>query len=374
MISLDTTLERLAMDVQDKIQSIRTTPVLAPLPRPLLTASGRIERFPLVLIEIRTTGGTVGRAYSHMYFPELLTALDSAIHGLGALIEGRPVAPRDIYHFLLRRLRLLGTSNIVGAALGGLDMALWDAFARARNEPLVCTLGGKPRPIRAYLSVGMYRVDEIDTIVEETLAQGFTGLKIKLGFPTLAEDLAVVRAARRGLAGRCALMVDYNQSLSRAEGLARCQALDDEGLEWIEEPVLADDFRGSATIAAACRTPIQIGENFQGPGDMHEAIAAAAMDYVMPDPQFIWGVSGWLEATSLAYRAGIEMSSHLSLEVSSHLMCITPTAHWLEHMDVAAELRREPFLLHDGMIVPPTRPGIGIDWNETRVAECRSTG
>ena len=361
------------MNAENKILSIRTTPVLAPLPRPLLNASGRIEQFPLVLIEAHTSDGIIGHAYSHTYFPELLPALDAAIQGLGRMIEGRPLAPRDLYNFLVRRLRLLGIGNIVGAALGGLDMALWDAFARARSEPLVRTLGAEARPMRAYYSVGMYRLDEVDKLVEETLAQGFTGLKIKLGFPTLAEDLAVVRAARRGLGDRCALMVDYNQSLSAAEGMARCRALDDEGLVWIEEPILADDFHGCAAIAAACRTPIQIGENFQGPPDMRAAIAAEAMDYVMPDPQFIWGVSGWLEAASLARSVGMEMSSHLSVEASSHLLCATPTAHWLEHMDVAAQLRGEPYPVTDGMISPPARPGIGLEWDEARVTRHRAS-
>jgi mandelate racemase len=364
--------ESLDMSVQDKITAIRTVPVLAPLPRPLLNASGCIKEFPLVLIEAHTSGGVIGRAYSHVYFPELLPALDATIRGLGQMVEGRPLAPRDVYTFLLRRLRLLGNKNIVGAALGGLDMALWDAFARGRNEPLVRTLGAEPRPLRAYYSVGLYRLEEVDGLVEETLAQGFTGLKIKLGFPTLAEDLAVVRAARRGLGDRCALMVDYNQSLSAAEGLARCRALDDEGLVWIEEPILADDFRGCAAIAAACQTPIQIGENFQGPPDMRAAIEVGAMDYVMPDPQFIWGVNGWLEAASLARSAGIEMSSHVHIEASSHLLCAAPTAHWLEHMDVAAGLRREPYPLEGGMIVPPARPGIGLEWDEARVARHRA--
>jgi mandelate racemase len=360
------------MSNHDIIGTIRTTPVLAPLPRPLLNASGVINDFPLVLIEVQTRDGVVGRAYSDVYFPELLPALDATIRGLGQMIEGQPLAPRDLFTFLQRRLRLLGHKTIVGAALGGLDMALWDAFARARNEPLLRTLGAEPRNLRAYYSVGMYREAEVDALVEETLARGFTGLKIKLGFPTLAEDLAVVRAARRSLGDRCALMVDYNQSLSAAEGLVRCQALDDEGLAWIEEPIPAEDFRGCAAIAAACKTPIQIGENFQGPPDMRAAIAAGAMDYVMPDAQFIWGVSGWLEAASLARNAGIEMSSHLFVEASSHLLCAAPTAHWLEHMDVAAELRREPFPLVDGMLTPPDRPGIGIEWDEARVARCRA--
>src|SRR3954447_4309900 len=150
----------------DIIETVTTTPVLAPLPRPLLNASGVIVDFPLVLIEVRTRDGVTGRAYADVYFPELLPAMNATIQGLGKMIQGQALAPRDIHSLLLRRLRLLGTKAIVGSALGGLDMALWDAFARAHNEPLVRTLGAVPRPLRAYYSVGLYRVDEVDALMD----------------------------------------------------------------------------------------------------------------------------------------------------------------------------------------------------------------
>ena len=120
-------------------------------------------------------------------------------------------------------------------------------------------------------------------IAEETLAAGFAGLKIKAGFPTFDEDLAAVRAAKRALGDATALMVDYNQSLNLPEAMARCKVLDGEGLEWIEEPVHADDLEGCARIADAVTTPIQIGENFHGTTEMRAAIAARASDLVMPD-------------------------------------------------------------------------------------------
>jgi mandelate racemase len=355
----------------NKLEGIRTTPVLAHLPRPLRNASGYIERFPLVLIELLTSAGVSGHAYADIYFPELLPALDRALHGLVDMVRGAPVAPRDIHATLLRRLRLFGTKGVLGVALGGLDMAVWDAYARARGEPLYATLGATPRPQRAYHSVGLYNATEVVEIAEETLAKGFTGLKVKVGFSTFEEDLAAVRAAKRVLDGRCALMVDYNQSLTVAEALRRCRGLDDEGLTWIEEPVLADDFAGCAAVAAATKTPIQIGENFHGPGEMSAAIALRAMDYVMPDAQFIWGVTGWLEAAALARMAGIEMSTHLFPEASSHLLCATPTAHWLEFMDVTSNLLREPVSLAGGMVMPSDRLGLGIEWDAKAVEKSR---
>ena len=106
------------------------------------------------------------------------------------------------------------------------------------------------RPLKAYHSVGLYNAQEVVAIAEETLAAGFAGLKIKAGFATFAEDLASVRAAKRALGDAAALMIDYNQSLSLPEAMARCKALDDEGLTWIEEPVLADDLAIGAKYEA----------------------------------------------------------------------------------------------------------------------------
>jgi mandelate racemase len=355
-----------------KITGIATTPVLAPLPTPLRTASGSIERFPLVLIELGTDAGVTGRAYAQAYFPQLLPALEHTVAGLGSMVVGQPLAPRDLHEFLRNRCRLLGVKGLAGMALGGLDMAWWDAWARSRGEPLARALGARLPPLGAYNRLGQSHPASDPAVADAPMAAGFAGLKIKLGFPTLAEDLAAVRAARHVLGDGTALMVDYNQSLSAAEAMRRCRALDDEGLAWIEEPVLADDFEGCARVAAAVHTPVQIGENFHGPGEMRAAIAARAMDLVMPDAQFMHGVTGWLEAASLARAAGLPMSSHIFVEASAQLLCATPTAHWLEVLDAAASLRCASLVLRDGCVQPWDAPGIGLEWVEDAVARYRA--
>jgi mandelate racemase len=353
------------------IAHISTRAVLAPLPRPVRTASGTIDQFPLVLIDVTTDDGIKGRAYAQVYLPELLPALDRTVAGLAQMIIGMPLAPRDVHAFLLRRCRLLGVKNLTGMALGGLDMALWDTWARSRNEPLARALGAELRPLKAYNSVGLYDARSVVAIAEQTRRDGYAGLKVKAGFPTVAEDLAVVRAARRALGDGIALMIDYNQSLDVAEAIERCKALDGEHLTWIEEPVPANDLEGCARIADAIVTPIQIGENFNGPAEMRTAIAAGACDLVMPDAQFIHGVTGWLQAAAFASAAGLRMSSHTFVEASAHLLCATPTADWIEVLDAAAGLRREPLAMRDGMVTPWDAPGIGLEWNEDEVARHR---
>jgi mandelate racemase len=81
---------------------------------------------------------------------------------------------------------------------------------------------------------------------------------------------------RKAVGDSIAIMVDYNQSLTPSEAVGRLRFLDDEGLTWVEEPTLAQDFAGHALIAREAKTPIQCGENWWGPLDMQHAIDAQA--------------------------------------------------------------------------------------------------
>src|SRR2546426_6769054 len=126
-------------------------------------------------------------------------------------------------------------------------------------------------------------------------------------------------------------------------------------------------FAGSARLAREIATPIQIGENFMGPEQMAQALAAGACDFVMPDAQRIGGVTGWMRAAALAQGAGVEMSSHLFPEASCHLLAATPTCHWLEFVDWAAPVLQDPVQVKDGQVLIPERPGLGMTWDEKAV-------
>ena len=164
-------------------------------------------------------------------------------------------------------------------------------------------------------------------------------------------------------------MTDYNQALTPTEAIRRGHALDALGLTWIEEPVRADDHAGNAQVAAALKTPVQIGENYWGPRDMARAIAAHASDYVMPDLERIGGVSGWLRAAAIADAAALPMSTHLFPEMSAHLMCVTPTAHWLEYVDWANAVLKTPLEIRDGCAIVRDVPGSGMEWDEAKVKQ-----
>jgi mandelate racemase len=351
-----------------RIRDVQARAVVAPLPTPVRTASGSVTQALLVLIDLQTEEGPVGHAYLFVYQALALRPLRDLVLGLGETVKGHPVAPVDLDRAMRERFTLFGGARgLQGMAVSGIDMAAWDALAVSKGVPLATLLGGAPRPIPAYNSLGMIPADEVADVASKTVAAGFRGLKIKIGWPSLAQDLAAVRVARQALPDDVALMVDFNQSLTVAEAIRRGRALDQEGVAWIEEPVRAGDHRGSAAVAAALATPVQIGENLAGPFEMEEALRFPAADLVMPDVQQIGGVTGWLRAAALAQAAGTPCSSHLFIEASAHLLAVTPTCHWIEYLDVAAPVLAEPLRPVDGTLVAAPGPGLGLAWDAAAV-------
>lgn len=353
------------------LKSVKVRPVLVPLRRSVVSKVGSFDAWPMVLIDLVTEEGIVGRSYLEPYLKQAMPSIVSLIRDLAAQRVGRSIRPFDDFQQARRSLNLVGYEGLTMIAVSGLDMAAWDALAKASGLPLAEFLGGSLAPVPAYNSNGLWLVDPAK-IRDETAALvaegGFTGLKLRLGRERLADDLAAIEAVRSAAGVEVKLMVDFNQGLGLGDALLRCHALDEQGLYWLEEPIAYDNLSGYARLTRELKTPVQLGENFYGPRALAQAIAAGAGDLVMPDLMRIGGVSGWLRAAAIAGAAGLPMSTHLYPEFSAHLMRVTETAHWLEWQDWADPVVAEPFKLADGLLTIPHRPGAGIEWNEEFVA------
>jgi len=355
------------------IRAVRSIGVEVPMTYALGTSQARITRAPLLLIDLETEEGITGRAYLFCYLRPAASAMAAMLDEIGRMVAGDRVAPVQLWGKLAQRFMLIGVQGVVRMAMAGLDVAAWDALAIAAGVPLATLLGAKPQPTPAYNScgLGLMTPAEVADEAEKLLARGFRAVKLRLGYPTLKEDLAAVHAVRQRIGDNVALMVDYNQALSVPDALARGRALDEENIYWLEEPIRHDDYVGCASLAKGLTTPVQIGENFSLPVAMETALAAGAADYVMPDLERIGGVTGWRRAAALAAEHGIKMSSHLFPEVSAHLLAATPTSHFLEYMDWADVLVQEPLRIVDGHALIPERPGNGLEWDQAKVARFR---
>jgi mandelate racemase len=354
------------------IRDLRIRGVHVPMRLPLATRGGTISIAPLALIDLLTEEGVTGSTYLFCYTPLALKPVLQTLASLVPLIRGDPVAPLDLDRKLRAQFRLLGAKGVAGMALAGIDMAAWDALARSQGLPLVCLLGGSPRPIPAYNSngLGLIGSERAAAEAEQLAAPGFRAIKVRLGYEDRRADLEVVRAVRRAIGPDLALMSDYNQGLSVAEAVLRTGLLADEQLYWVEEPTSADDHEGHAEIRRKSRLRIQMGENWWGPHEMAQCVAVGGSDFGMPDAMKIGGVTGWMRAAAIAESAGLPISSHLFPEVSAHLLAASPTCHWLEYIDWAEPILAEPVRIENGSAVIADAPGSGIAWNEAMVQRC----
>jgi L-alanine-DL-glutamate epimerase-like enolase superfamily enzyme len=191
----------------------------------------------------------VGHSIVFTYSRAALKPTADLIRNLEPLVSGDVLAPVAVEDKLARRFRLLGTQGLVGMTIAAIDMALWDALARLHGASLMCLLGGTAKPLRAYGAVGYEGAAGCARTAEDWARRGFAGVKAKIGYPTVQEDVAVIRAMRKAVGPSVAIMVDYNQCLTPAEAVERARRLDEEDLTWIEEATLAHDYVGHAIVA-----------------------------------------------------------------------------------------------------------------------------
>lgn len=357
------------MDPSLTIRSIGVRAVDAPLEPPLRNSLNVIGRAPLVIVDLQTEEGPRGTSYVFPYTRPALAPTALLARDIGATLAGRALAPATLWRELHNGLRILGTEGLVQIALSALDMAMWDAMAKGAGLPLCRLLGAEPKPVPIYASLrgwGPAMLAEEAGRAVETL--GAKAVKFKLGQPDLADDLATVRAVRDAVGDRVDILVDYNQALTLPEAERRGRALEALDVRWLEEPMPVQDDAGMAELARRLSIPIQGGENWWGPAGMRRALEARSVDLCMPDAMKIGGVTGWMQAAAMAAERRLPMSSHIFVEVSAQLLPATPTAHLLEHLDVAGPLLTEPLQVRDGCALVPDRPGIGLDWDEAALA------
>ncbi|MCC7549853.1 MAG: mandelate racemase [Burkholderiales bacterium] len=354
------------------LESVDVRACSVPLRRPLVAKVGHFTEWPFILIDVKTREGVIGRSYLEPYLRNAIRYVGPAIQDMAEAFKGRQLAPLDMYRDVIGTLHLLGRQGVSVIAAAGLDMAIWDALAKAAGLPLAEMLGGTVGKVRTYNTNGLWLLplEKLAKEARELVDEGnFSAIKIRLGRPKLADDLKALELVRGAIGNDIQLMCDFNQGQTLQEAIWRCHALDDQGLYWFEEPVVFDNYAQSAQLARELKTPVQIGENIYGPRSFLEAVRAEAADLYMPDLMRIGGVTGWMRAAAIAGAAGHPMSSHLYPEVSAHLLRATESADWLEYRDWGNPIVAQPFQVENGQCIVPDRPGNGIDWNEDAVAK-----
>jgi D-galactarolactone cycloisomerase len=267
-----------------------------------------------------------------------------------------------------------GTRGIGVVALSGIDIALWDILGKVRGLPLYQLLGGKCRDKVPVYATALYP-EEPSKVAARARAfadQGFHGVKIKVGFD-LDQDIRIVRAVREELGKDFIVMTDANQGYSLDVALEAADAFADSGAYWLEEPLFVEDIEGHAALREKAKAPIAVGENLHTYYAFENFIVRGAVDFVQPDVARAGGVTEIRKITALAAKHKIPVSFHtwgdgVALAASVHLSAALKDCIVMEldytYNPLREELLREAFEVSNGYLVPPEKPGLGVELNK----------
>jgi L-alanine-DL-glutamate epimerase-like enolase superfamily enzyme len=329
-------------------------------PRPIHDALQVLDTAGACRITVTTDEGLIGRGVITFgrldRGPAVLATLVEELLA-PAIIGDDPTLIRAIRDKLWRLTDYHGTAGLALLGIAGIDIALWDLLGRAAGQPVWRLLGAQRERVPAYAMVGWlnFEIPELQRICATAIERGFRGVKMKVGAPTLAEDVRRIEAVRAAIGDDPHLMVDANQVFSRTEALRRGRVYEELGCYWFEEPLRADDTAGLAELADALTIPIASGENNFGKRQFLPLFQQRAVDIVQPDLRRAGGVTECLEVGLLADSFNIPYASHGG-GVHLHILAALPNALFLES-GLAAD-GTAPGLI-DGAYRLPEEPGFG---------------
>jgi L-alanine-DL-glutamate epimerase-like enolase superfamily enzyme len=353
----------------DHIERIRISLAVLPLKNPVSDAkvfTGRqkpLTEVAFLFAEIATDQGHEGLGFSY----------SKRAGGPGLYAHAKEIAahllredPNDVARLWTKLMwagASVGRSGLATQAIAALDNALWDLKAKRAGLSLAKLLGAHRDSVQCYNTSGGFLsvpLAELRENIDRSLEHGIGGIKIKVGQPDFAADLARLEAVHTHLGKRAALMVDANQQWDRASALRAGRSLEQFGLVWIEEPLDAYDAEGHANLAAALDTPIASGEMLTSVAEHWELMRQNAVDIIQPDAARVGGITQFLKILALAEHKGLSLAPHFAMELHVHLAAAYSREPWVEHFDWLDPLFNERLEIRGGRMIVPTQPGLGV--------------
>ena len=322
------------------------------------------QETPIVCITDDT--GDVGTGYSYtigtggLAIISLLELLSK--HLIGCEAQEIEKISRD----LLFATHATSVGAITSLALAAIDTALWDLRCRKAGLPLWQMAGGAKRSVPLYSTEGGWLHISTDELVQDALAMkkiGFSGAKIKIGKPTVAEDQMRLAAMREAVGYEFEIMVDANQTFSLSEALRRANMLVGLGIAWFEEPMPADDVRAHVRLNQHSAVPIAVGESLYSISQFKDYLQQGACSIVQVDVARIGGITPWLKVAHMAEAFNVAVCPHFLMELHVSLVCAVPNAPLLEYIPQLGAITNSQLDVREGHAYPPARIGIGIDWD-----------
>lgn len=356
-----------------KITAVEATLLSVPFPKPIRVATGSFATKDVVFVEVRTDEGLTGMGYLGVLGAGAAALKVLVDRDVAALVVGEdPRYRARIWDKLWWGLDWIGRRGLAVYALSLVDVALWDLAGRAANQSIHQLLGPYTDRVKAYASGGNLGFS-LEEVVAEALAfreRGFRAYKMKVGLPDIREDLRRVDAVRDALGPDVDLMADANQGLDVAHAILLGRELERRGVFWFEEPVPADDIRGSAEIARALDIRLATGETEFSRFGFADLIRERAADILQIDVR-AGGITEWMRIAAMAGAAGIPVTPHMQWELQIHMTAAVPNGMYVEYMSWFDELFEELPAIEDGYVVAPQKPGHGLAFKPEMVRRYR---
>jgi L-alanine-DL-glutamate epimerase-like enolase superfamily enzyme len=375
---------------RDRITSVRTHVLEAPLAEPWDFGIEPYRVSTCVVVEIASESGAVG--YGECIARKSASTTSHLVEDLLAPIAlGRDVADAGmVWEEGFNTLRRWGHHRgFLLEALSGLDIALWDLRARVLDVPLRYLLpNGGGRTVQTYASSVYFKptVEEAVDLAEEVVRGGDHRLKIKIGHRAeqggLRRDIETVSAIHEALPSDVELMLDANGAYSFADARILVEALAPLGILWLEEPFPPDDVEGYAALARISPIPLAAGESEFSVFGFSALLARGALGYAQPDIARCGGFTGALQILDLCYAHNVPVCPHTGFSgginnlAGLHLAAGTMGGALLEHMIIGNPLRDiftaplpEP---KGGQMSPPDGVGLGYVIDPAKLEEHRS--
>jgi len=338
--------------------------------KPRVARSDAIQSFSLQetpMLRLFCDDGSEGTGYSY--------TIGNGGSSVIALLRDH-LAPRllgkdaDMVEEIWKDLFFFTHATSVGAitsiALSVIDTALWDRRCRAAGLPLHVMAGGAQRRVPVYDTEGGWLHLRPGEVVENALAaksKGFRGVKIKIGRPHVAEDVARLSAVRKALGAGFDIMTDANQGFTLSEAIRRARHFEALDVCWFEEPLPAEDLNGHVLLSQSTSVPIAIGESLYHPSHFREYLQRGACSIVQVDVSRVGGITPWLKVAHLAETFNVQVCPHYLMEIHLGLCCAVPNATWLEHIPQLDDITTSRIVMQNGYALPSNLPGLGIEWD-----------
>jgi L-alanine-DL-glutamate epimerase-like enolase superfamily enzyme len=328
-----------------------------------------------ILVTLATDEGLVGTGYSYTIGTggRSVTALlrESLLPRLVGMdsrdVEAIWRSSHDVTHATT-------VGAITSLALAAIDTALWDLRCLRADQPLWRLAGGFRQGVPVYdTENGWLQLDTEDLVAGALAARenGWGGTKIKIGKPSITEDVGRLHAVREAVGPGFDIMVDANQALTGADSIRRAAAFADLDLFWIEEPMPADDVSGHVRLAQSTPIPVAVGESLYSIGQFRDYLHRGATSIVQPDVARIGGITPWLKVAHLAEAYDVTVCPHFLMELHVSLVAAVPNGQYVEHIPQLRAVTTSEIRIVDGRAIAPDESGLGIAWNRDALDDRR---